>query len=71
MLSRGITDHPFVDVRVLGYTSSCPDDTNDVAKPVYKVRIMDPSVPIEEKTRIVLTARVHGGERLTSFLIEA
>jgi len=66
----GISDHPFVDVRVLGYTGSCPDETNHVPKPVYKVRITDPSVPIEEKTRIVLTARVHGGERLTSFLIE-
>jgi hypothetical protein len=66
----GISGHPFVDVRILGYTGSCPDATNHVPKPIYKVRITDASVPVEEKTRIVLTARVHGGERLTSFLIE-
>ena len=66
----GLAGHPFVDVSILGYTSSCPDAPNHVPKAVYKVRITDPSVPIEEKTRIVLTARVHGGERLTSFLIE-
>ncbi|HVR76707.1 MAG TPA: dockerin type I domain-containing protein [Planctomycetota bacterium] len=67
---ESIAGHPHAAVSVLGWTRPCPGETGHVPREIFKVRITDPSVPVGLKTRIVLTARVHGGERLASFIVE-
>jgi len=57
-------------VTALGWTRPCPGEKDPVPREIFKVTITDPEVPLEFKARVVLTARVHGGERLGSFIVE-
>jgi hypothetical protein len=65
-----IADHPFAKVTILGWSRPCPGELEHVPREIYKLRITDPAVPRSEKVRVVLTGRVHGGERISSFLLE-
>ena len=65
-----LAGEPHVQVSVLGRTKPCPGEANHQPREVFKVRITDDRVPLAAKARIVLTPRVHGGERLTSFVAE-
>jgi hypothetical protein len=66
----GLAGEPHVKVSVLGWTKPCPGETDHRPREIFKVRINDDRVPLAAKQRIILTARVHGGERLTSFIAE-
>ncbi len=66
-----IAGHPHAKLSVIGWTRPCPgEEEAHVPREIFKVVLTDPSVPIEAKTRILLTGRVHGGERLHSFILE-
>ena len=62
---------PHVQVGLLGWTQPCPgEESTHWPREIYKMRITDESIPRDKKTRILLTSRVHGGERLASFIVE-
>ncbi|HPR30714.1 MAG TPA: M14-type cytosolic carboxypeptidase [Prolixibacteraceae bacterium] len=54
--------NPFVDLQSVGASQE--------GRPVYLLKITDPSVPVGEKKRVFLHARTHPAETSPSFLLE-
>jgi len=59
---KTIEGNPYVDIRISGYSQQ--------GKPLYVIKITDPTVPVSGKTRIMMHGRTHPAETSPSFLIE-